>query len=65
MLRVVIEIAAGAALLVGLATRLAAMLLAVVMVGAIIDVNTELGIISSQPMPGASSNSRCSPARSL
>jgi uncharacterized membrane protein YphA (DoxX/SURF4 family) len=49
----VIEIVAGAALILGFATRIAAILLSVVMVGALIYVKQDLGIISSQPMPGA------------
>lgn len=49
----VIEIVAGLALVIGLGRRVAAMLLSVVMVGAIVYVKTDLGIISSGPMPGA------------
>jgi putative oxidoreductase len=49
----IIEIVAGAALIVGFATRIAAILLSLVMVGAILYVKQDLGIISSQPMPGA------------
>jgi putative oxidoreductase len=52
-LTAVVEIAAGLALVLGLGTRIAAMLLSVVMIGAIIYVKQDLGIISSQPMPGA------------
>jgi putative oxidoreductase len=40
-------------LVFGIATRIAAMLLSVVMIGALIYVKQDLGIISSQPMPGA------------
>ena len=53
MLTAIIEIAAGAMLVFGVATRVAAMLLSVVMIGAIVYVKQDLGIISSQPMPGA------------
>lgn len=49
----VIEIVGGIALMLGFATRIAAMLLSVVMVGALVYVKQDLGIISSQPMPGA------------
>lgn len=52
-LTAIIEIVAGAALILGVMTRLSAMLLGLVMVGAIIYVKADLGIISSQPMPGA------------
>ena len=52
-LTAIIEIAAGTMLVFGVATRMAAMLLGLVMVGAIIYVKADLGIISSQPMPGA------------
>lgn len=52
-LTAVIEIGAGALLVVGLGTRVAAMLLSVVMIGALIYVKKDLGVISSQPMPGA------------
>ena len=52
-LTAIIEIAAGAMLVFGVATRMAAMLLSVVMIGALIYVKQDLGIISSQPMPGA------------
>lgn len=48
-----IEIVGGAMLLVGAGTRMAAGLLSVVMVGALIYVKADLGIISSVPMPGA------------
>lgn len=48
-----IEIIAGFALLVGVGTRLAAAALALVLLGAIVFVKSDLGIISSQPMPGA------------
>lgn len=52
-LTAVIEIIAGTALVLGIGTRIAAMLLSVVMIGALIYVKQDLGIISSQPMPGA------------
>lgn len=52
-LTAVIEIVAGIMLIVGLATRAASMLLGLVLVGAIVYVKADLGIISSQPMPGA------------
>lgn len=52
-LTAIIEIGAGAMLVFGVATRMAAMLLSVVMIGALIYVKQDLGIISSQPMPGA------------
>jgi putative oxidoreductase len=52
-LTAVVEIVGGAMLVLGLGTRLAAMALSVVMVGALIYVKQDLGIISSQPMPGA------------
>lgn len=53
MLTAIIAVAAGAMLVFGVATRVAAMLLSVVMIGAIVYVKQDLGIISSQPMPGA------------
>ena len=49
----IVEIVGGVALVLGLATRVAAMLLSVVMIGALIYVKQDLGIISSGPMPGA------------
>jgi uncharacterized membrane protein YphA (DoxX/SURF4 family) len=49
----IIEIGAGTMLVLGVGTRVAAMLLSVVMIGALIYVKQDLGIISSQPMPGA------------
>jgi putative oxidoreductase len=52
-LTAIVEIVAGVALVVGLFTRLAASLLAIVMVGALLYVKTDLGIISTDPMPGA------------
>ena len=52
-LTAIIEIAAGAMLVFGVATRMAAMLLGLVMLGAIVYVKADLGIISSDPMPGA------------
>lgn len=39
--------------MVGIGTRIAAMLLSIVMIGAIIYVKLDLGIISSEPTPGA------------
>jgi putative oxidoreductase len=52
-LTAIIEIVAGIMLVLGLGTRVAAMALSVVMVGALIYVKQDLGIISSEPMPGA------------
>lgn len=52
-LTAVIEIAGGLALIAGIGTRLAAMVLGVVMLGAIVFVKADLGLISSEPMPGA------------
>lgn len=52
-LTAVVEIVGGAMLVLGVGTRLAAMALSVVMVGALVYVKQDLGIISSQPMPGA------------
>jgi putative oxidoreductase len=52
-LTAIIEIVAGILLVLGLGTRVAAMALSVVMVGALIYVKQDLGIISSEPMPGA------------
>ncbi|MEZ5220557.1 MAG: DoxX family protein [Ilumatobacteraceae bacterium] len=52
-LTAIVEIAAGAMLLLGVATRVAAMLLSVVMIGALLYVKADLGVISSEPMPGA------------
>ncbi len=52
-LTAVVEIAAGTALVLGIGTRIAAMLLSVVSIGALIYVKQDLGIISSTPMPGA------------
>lgn len=49
----VVEVVAGAALVVGVLTRIASMLLGVILVGALLYVKTDLGIISSEPMPGA------------
>ncbi len=48
----VIEIAAGLALIAGVATRLAAGLLALVILGAIAFVKADLGLISDVAMPG-------------
>lgn len=52
-LTAVVEIVGGIMLVLGLGTRIAAMALSVVMVGALIYVKQDLGIISSEPMPGA------------
>jgi putative oxidoreductase len=49
----IVEIVAGIALVLGIGTRIAAVLLSVVMIGALIYVKQDLGIISSGPMPGA------------
>ncbi len=49
-----VEVVAGIALIAGLGTRLAALALAIVMVGALIFVKSDMGILSSGgPMPGA------------
>ena len=48
-----IEIIAGLALIAGIATRIAAGLLSIVLLGALVLVKVDLGIISSGPMPGA------------
>jgi putative oxidoreductase len=48
-----LEIIGGLALLAGIGTRLAAASLAGVLTGALLFVKTDLGIISSGPMPGA------------
>ncbi|MDP9440915.1 MAG: DoxX family protein [Actinomycetota bacterium] len=48
-----IEIVAGLALIAGIGTRIAAPLLAIVLLGALVLVKVDLGIISSGPMPGA------------
>jgi len=52
-LTAVVEIVAGIMLVVGLGTRVAAMALSVVLIGALIYVKQDLGIISSVAMPGA------------
>lgn len=52
-LSAVIEIGAGAALIAGLGTRAAALLLSTVMLGSLLYVKADLGLISSVPMPGA------------
>lgn len=52
-LTAVVEIVAGVMLIFGLGTRLAAMALVGVLVGALFFVKLDLGIISSEPMPGA------------
>jgi putative oxidoreductase len=48
-----VEIVGGIALVLGVGTRLAALALSVVMLGALIYVKQDLGVISSGPMPGA------------
>ncbi len=48
-----VEIVAGLALIAGIGTRIAAALLAIVLLGALVLVKVDLGIISSGPMPGA------------
>lgn len=48
-----LEIVGGLALLAGIGTRVAAASLAAVLTGALLFVKTDLGIISSGPMPGA------------
>lgn len=52
-LTAVVEIVAGLALIVGLGTRIAAVALGVVMIGALWYVKRDLGVISTEPMPGA------------
>ncbi len=52
-LTAIIEIGAGTMLVLGIGSRIAAMLLSVVVIGALIYVKRDLGIISSQPMHGA------------
>jgi putative oxidoreductase len=52
-LTAIVEIVAGTALIVGLGTRIAATALGVVMIGALLYVKTDLGVISTEPMPGA------------
>jgi putative oxidoreductase len=52
-LTAVLEIAAGVALVAGLMARAAAFTLALVMVGSLIYVKADLGIIATGPMPGA------------
>lgn len=49
----VIEIVAGVALILGIGTRIAAGALAAVVAGAIFFVKTDMGLISTGPMPGA------------
>ncbi|MFN0090363.1 MAG: DoxX family protein [Acidimicrobiales bacterium] len=49
----VLEIVGGLALLAGLAARAAGAVLALVMIGALLYVKVDLGVISSTPMPGA------------
>jgi uncharacterized membrane protein YphA (DoxX/SURF4 family) len=52
-LTAIVEIVAGAALVLGIGSRVAAISLSLVLVGAIFYVKRDLGIISSRPMPGA------------
>jgi putative oxidoreductase len=52
-LTAVVEIVAGTMLVFGLGTRLGAMALSVVSIGALVYVKQDLGLISSDPMPGA------------
>lgn len=52
-LTAVVEIAAGLALLAGVVTRFAAGALGLVMVGALVYVKLDMGLISNEPMPGA------------
>lgn len=49
----VVEVVGGAALILGAGTRLAAMALSAVLVGALLYVKADLGVISTEPMPGA------------
>ncbi len=49
----VFEIVGGVALIVGLATRVIAAAFIVQLIGALVYVKQDLGILSSQPMPGA------------
>ncbi len=49
----VIEIVGGAALIVGVGTRIAAAALGAVMIGALLFVKVDLGLVSDGPMPGA------------
>lgn len=48
-----LEVIGGIALILGLGTRIAAALLGIVMLGALLFVKVDLGIISTTPMPGA------------
>jgi putative oxidoreductase len=49
----IFEIVGGIALILGLLTRIVAVLFIVQLVGALIYVKQDLGILSSEPMPGA------------
>ena len=49
----VFEIVGGVALIVGLATRIVAALFTVQLIGALLYVKQDLGVLSSEPMPGA------------
>jgi uncharacterized membrane protein YphA (DoxX/SURF4 family) len=49
----ILEIIGGAALIAGIGTRLAAGVLSLVLIGAIFYVKADLGVISTEPMPGA------------
>jgi putative oxidoreductase len=48
-----VEVVAGSMLILGIGTRIAATALAGVLVGAILYVKIDLGLVSSGPMPGA------------
>ena len=52
-LTAVIEIVGGIALILGIGTRIATMMFSILMISAIFYVKRDLGIISSQQMPGA------------
>lgn len=49
----VFEVVGGVALIVGLATRFVAVLFAIVLIGALLYVKRDLGVLSAEPMPGA------------
>jgi putative oxidoreductase len=49
----VLEIVGGLALILGAGTRVAAAVLSLVLLGAIFYVKADLGVISTEPMPGA------------
>lgn len=48
-----LEVAGGLAVMAGFATRIASAALAVILLGAVVFVKSDLGVISSGPMPGA------------